>query len=170
MALGYSALYDNTGASNTAAGTNALRNNTTGTQNGALGLDALFSEQDGVEQRGAGRQRPAARHRFLQHGVGVGAGVNLTTGSGDVDIASPGVAKESKTIRIGAAGSQTAAYVAGVYGTAVSGTTKTVIISSSGRLGTAKAPAAGALVQADTAGLRAKVARQAASCRPRGSA
>jgi len=71
---------------------------------------------------------------------GYHAGFNLTTGSNNIDIGSPGVAAESGVIRIGTitgtTSTQSAAYIAGVYGvkTATAGTA--VFIDSSGQLGT----------------------------------
>jgi len=64
----------------------------------------------------------------------------LTTGSNNIDIGSPGVAAESGVIRIGTVtgttSTQSAAYIAGIYGikTATAGTA--VFIDSSGQLGT----------------------------------
>jgi hypothetical protein len=66
--------------------------------------------------------------------IGAGAGANLTTGSNNIDIAHPGVAGESATIRIGST-NQTRAFLRGVYGNSLSG--QTVVVNSNGRLGTA---------------------------------
>jgi hypothetical protein len=71
---------------------------------------------------------------------GYHAGYNLTTGSNNIDIGSPGVKAESGVIRIGTitgtTSTQSAAYIAGIYGikTATAGTA--VFIDSSGQLGT----------------------------------
>jgi hypothetical protein len=73
--------------------------------------------------------------------VGNSAGLNLSTGSNNVDIANKGVAADADKIRIGTQGTQTAAYLAGVYGVTPSGTTKTVVINSSGQLGSTTTPA-----------------------------
>jgi hypothetical protein len=73
--------------------------------------------------------------------VGNSAGLNLTTGSNNVDIANKGVAADADKIRIGTQGTQTAAYLAGVYGITPSGTTQTVVINSSGQLGSTTTPA-----------------------------
>ena len=51
-------------------------------------------------------------------------------------IANSGVAADAGAIRIGTNGNQTAAYLAGVYGKAVSGTTRAVIVNAGGKLGT----------------------------------
>jgi hypothetical protein len=60
----------------------------------------------------------------------------LTTGSGNVDIASGGVAGESGAIRIGTDGAQNRTFVAGVSGTSVPGGVP-VLVNASGKLGTA---------------------------------
>jgi hypothetical protein len=65
--------------------------------------------------------------------LGVAAGYNLTTGDNNIDIGNAGVAAEANTIRIGTQGTQTATYIAGISGTAVTG--DTVIVNSSGQLG-----------------------------------
>jgi len=59
------------------------------------------------------------------------AGYYLTTGSNNIDIGNRGAAAEGNTIRIGAA--QTATYIAGIYGTPVTGSP--VYVSSTGQLG-----------------------------------
>jgi endosialidase-like protein len=82
-----------------ASGWEALQNNTTGSNNIAVGLQG---------------------------------GLHLTTGSNNIDIGSTGVAAESDTIRIGAA-TQKATFIAGIFGTAVTGSA--VVVSSTGKLG-----------------------------------
>jgi hypothetical protein len=66
------------------------------------------------------------------------SGVNCTSSeSNNIYIQNPGAASENNTIRIGTQGSgnaqQNACYIAGIYGTAVSGSP--VYINSSGQLG-----------------------------------
>jgi len=51
--------------------------------------------------------------------LGVNAGVNLTTGNFNIDIAARGVAGESRRIRIGTAGTQTATFIVGIRGATV---------------------------------------------------
>ena len=119
-ATGSSALYNNTtGNLNTASGQAALYNNTTGSQNTASGEGALFSNETGSSNIALGFQ----------------AGFNLTTGDNNIDIGNGGVAAEANTIRIGTVGTQTNAYIAGIYQTTV---TKgvSVVIDSTGHLGT----------------------------------
>src|SRR5262249_25109397 len=79
--------------------------------------------------------------------IGHSAGTSLTTGTNNIDIGNFGVAAEANTIRIG--NSQTSAFIAGISGTTLSGTTLPVVINSSGQLGagasTAVGPAGGDL-------------------------
>jgi len=65
--------------------------------------------------------------------VGAAAGLGLTTGDGNINIGSQGVAGESGKIRIG--GSQTGTYIAGISGVTVAGGVS-VIIDTGGHLGT----------------------------------
>ena len=53
--------------------------------------------------------------------LGYEAGENLTTGSNNMDIGNLGVAAESNTIRIGTQGTQTATFIAGIFGSSVTG-------------------------------------------------
>src|SRR5205085_4063246 len=69
--------------------------------------------------------------------LGSGAGSSLTIGSHNVDLANAGVAGESGAIRIGTAGTQTAAFLAGISGTSIPGPTQPVVVNASGQLGTA---------------------------------
>ncbi|MGH8475646.1 MAG: tail fiber domain-containing protein, partial [Methylococcales bacterium] len=92
---------------------------TTGSQNTANGVNALFNNTTGA----------------TNIGLGLAAGLNLTTGSNNIEIGHAGVAGESGKIRIGTAGTQTAAFIAGIRGATVpSGVT--VIAGASGQLGT----------------------------------
>ena len=67
------------------------------------------------------------------------AGHNLTTGSNNIDILNQGVAGESQTIRIGQQGNQKTTFIAGIFGTTVSGSS--VVVNSNGRLGVASSSA-----------------------------
>ena len=116
-ALGFGALYSNNGADNTATGYDALYANTSGTDNTADGLHALANNTIGSSNIAEGWH----------------AGYNLTTGSNNIDIGNVGVAAESGAIRIGTTGTQTKTYIAGIYGTSVSGSA--VVVSSTGQLG-----------------------------------
>jgi hypothetical protein len=116
-ASGYGALYYNNGGSNTASGYQALYANVSGNDNTANGMHALASNTTGSSNVA----------------VGWHAGYNLTTGSNNVDMSNVGVAAESGVIRIGTTGTQTKAFIAGIYGTSVSGSA--VVVNSSGQLG-----------------------------------
>src|SRR5439155_631965 len=121
-AIGDGALFANTADDNTAVGRSALSNNTSGSGNTAEGVAALA-----LNTTGAGNTA-----------IGAGAGENLTIGDSNIDIANPGVAGESATIRIGS-GNQTSTFIAGINGTAVTGTG--VVVSASDQLGVATSSA-----------------------------
>jgi trimeric autotransporter adhesin len=133
-AFGYDALYSNTGGGeNTASGYQALYANT-GSFNSADGASALYANTSGMYNTAVGSDALNA-NRTGSYNVAVGqyAGSNLTTGSYNIDIGNDGVAGESSTIRIGAAGSQTAIFVAGILSTHFIGSP--VLVTSSGQLG-----------------------------------
>jgi endosialidase-like protein len=112
---------NNTGAFNTASGFVALLKNNGGSGNTAIGVSALFNNTIGFENIA----------------VGHAAGVNLTTGDSNIDIGNPGVAGDSETIRIGAAGTHTQAFLAGVRGVTTGvNDAVAVMIDSAGQLGT----------------------------------
>ena len=155
-AVGALALWSNTtGDLNTAIGDNALVSNTVGFQNTAVGASALVSNTTGnaniaigslalyVNSTGGGNT--AVGHSALfdnQSGIvnialGFAAGTR-TTGSNNIVIGNIGVEGESNTIRIGGDvfgyGPQTAAFIAGISGTAVVG--DAVVVDGNGQLGT----------------------------------
>jgi hypothetical protein len=156
VATGLSALRHNTlGNGNTATGSFALQNNTTGTDNTATGDVALlsnttadFNTATGVGallNNTTGASNTASGFQALFHNttgnnnvaMGFNAGLNLTTGSNNIDIGAnvTGATGEANTIRLGKQGTQKATLVAGIFGTAVSGTT--VVVNSNGKLGVA---------------------------------
>jgi hypothetical protein len=123
-AIGERALLNNTtGGNNTANGVNALQLNTTGDNNAANGVSALYHNTTGISNIALGFQ----------------AGFNLTTGSHNIDIGNIGIAGESNRIRIGTVGAQTAAFIAGIHGVAVTGAG--VVVNSNGQLGVAPSSA-----------------------------
>jgi trimeric autotransporter adhesin len=134
-ANGDTALHSNaTGSNNTATGGNALSNNTTGGANTANGFQALLNNANGGNNTAIGGG--ALFHNTtgsVNVAVGDFAGGNLTTGDANIDILNPGVAAESNTIRIGV--TQTRTFIAGIFGTNVSGST--VVVNSAGQLGVA---------------------------------
>ena len=62
-------------------------------------------------------------------------GGNLTIGDSNIDIGNAGVAAEANTIRVGTQGNQRRAFIAGISGTAVTGSP--VVVNASGQLGVA---------------------------------
>ena len=81
--------------------------------------------------------KPGIKRRNIA--LGDSAGINLTTGSNNIDIGNKGVAGESKTIRIGTSVTQTKTFIAGISGVAVTGSQ--VLVNSNGKLGVASSSA-----------------------------
>ena len=153
-ANGFAALNSNTiGERNTATGRAALTFNTTGNNNTADGHDALFNNDSGIRNEATGSfalffnttgNDNAAVGFFALYnnttgnsniGLGNFAGSNLTTGDQNIDIGNVGVGAETNTIRIGTEGTQTNAYLAGVYQTNIA-KGLVVKVDSDGHLGT----------------------------------
>ena len=136
---GYFALVDNTsGSNNVAAGWGSLYKNTSGGGNTALGVQALINLTGGSNNVAigydAGTNVSGGSGNIL---IGYGSGDGLmTTDSNNIDIANVGVAGDPGVIRIGTAGTQTAAYMAGVTGVTPSGSLAPVLINANGQLGT----------------------------------
>ena len=154
--VGVSSLTANTtGYSNSADGARALLTNTTGNRNAAFGSDALRFSLSGHVNSAFGsdalRANTAGGYNSAFGGgalfssttgnfnvaVGYHAGVNQTTGSNNIYLANAGVAAESGQIKIGTAGTHTAAFVAGIRGVTTSiANAIPVLIDGSGQLGT----------------------------------
>ncbi len=150
-ANGYKALYHNTtgsantanggnallstttGGGNTATGVGALSSNTGGSFDTAYGFNALFTGASGGFNTAIGALALEANTGFGNIALGISAGDNLTTGDNNIDIGNEGVAAESDTIRIGTG--QSATFIAGISGVAISG--PAVVVNSSGQLGVA---------------------------------
>ena len=134
-AIGFNTLFSNTtGSSNTAIGVYSLANNTNGSFNTAYGQFALQSNGTGTDNMAVGYNALFNNTTGNSNvAVGASAGINLTTGSANIDLGNPGVAGESKTVRIGTAGTQTATFIAGITGTPVTGVA--VGITADGQLG-----------------------------------
>ena len=138
-ANGYQALYSNTnGSFNIASGWQTLSSNTSGSFNTALG---------GLAINTTGYQNTAIGWNALLNSstgsgntaLGSGAGGNLFDGDNNIYVGNPGVNPESGTVRIGTAGTHTATFIAGISGTAVTGTA--VVVSGTGQLGVAASSA-----------------------------
>jgi Chaperone of endosialidase len=133
-ATGWRALFSNTtGNQNTATGSQALDQNTTGFSNTANGGGALETNTDGVRNTAIGFFALGLNTSSYNIALGFHAGRQLTTGDNNIDIGNVGVAAEADTIRIGA--SQTATYIAGIFGATVPNGV-TVIVDPTGHLGT----------------------------------
>jgi hypothetical protein len=134
-ASGYESLYFNTGGNyNNASGYFALHDNTTGAQNSASGVQALYGNHTGNYNTASGTDALYSNTTGSTNiAEGYKAGYNLTTGSNNIDIGNLGVAAESGTIRMGTTSTQTKTFIAGIYGTSVTGST--VVVSSTGQLG-----------------------------------
>ena len=136
-AIGNNALYSNTtGRFNTATGNDAILDNTTGWYNTATGSGALVYNTTGQFNTAIGSVALNS-NTTGSHNVALEfkADVNLTSGSRNIDIANPGVAGESSTIRIGRVGDQSATFIAGISGATVP-TRVAVIVDRTGHLGT----------------------------------
>ena len=117
-ATGYEALYSIiSGNDNTASGDQALYSDTTGGNNTASGYEALYGNTSGSNNIAEGWR----------------AGYDLTTGSSNIDIGNPGAAGDNAKIKIGVQGTQTATYIAGIYGHSLTGSE--VVVTSKGELG-----------------------------------
>ena len=139
-AYGALALFSNTtGFNDTASGLGALQNNTTGVSNTAYGVTALYFNTIGNSNTAYGDN--ALQNNTTGYNnvaVGFDAGTFLTTGNNNIDIGNNGVAADSGTIRIGAVGSQTNAYFAGIKANLTSDpSARPVVVDTvTGQLGT----------------------------------
>lgn len=136
---------------NTAEGTNALFNLTTGANNTALGFEALFHTTSGGQNTGVGsfagffndtgNFNTALGWRALYNNksgssniaIGYNAGQNVVSLSNNIEIGNQGTAGDFNTIRIGTEGTHKFTFIAGISGVFVSGST--VCVSSEGELG-----------------------------------
>jgi trimeric autotransporter adhesin len=130
----FSLFSNTTGGYNTANGGHALYSNTTGFFNTAGGVFALYNNTAGGENTADG-YAALYNNTTGNNNIGLGyfAGSNIRTGFNNIEIGGSGSRDESNTIRIGIQGTHTATYIAGIYGTGVSGAT--VEVTSGGRLG-----------------------------------
>jgi trimeric autotransporter adhesin len=124
------------GRNNTAEGLQALNNNTMGINNAGVGVNALFSNTTGNLNVGLGVNSLLRNTTGSSNiALGVNAGGNLTIGNSNIDIGNAGVAAEGNTTRVGTQGTQRRAFIAGISGTAVTGSP--VVVNASGQLGVA---------------------------------
>jgi hypothetical protein len=136
-AEGTQALSNNTtGNANTAIGVGALYKNTTGTGNTATGMAALGSNTTGFSNTAIGARALLSATGNYNVALGDSAGESLTTGDNNIDIGYNvlGVKGESNIIRIGNA-DIIATYISGISRQTVVGGAA-VFVDSSGKLGT----------------------------------
>jgi hypothetical protein len=141
-----------TGSGNVAVGEEALLVNQTGFGNVAIGYAAGFSITGGdniaigdramANLNGAGRENVAVGESALSYcggsrniAIGTVAGLQITTGSHNIDIGNQGQSDDARTIRIGNYETQRAAYMAGIAGVPVPLGLE-VIVDRFGHLGT----------------------------------
>jgi hypothetical protein len=141
-----------TGSSNTAFGAEALFLNTSGDGNTAVGWFAnsqdngSYNTASGYLALGGGPKSATSSDNTAigayalevtdgnnNTALGYQAGINLTTGSNNIEIGHSGVAADSGIIRIGTAGTHTKVFVAGIEGSQITGAA--VYVNSNGRLG-----------------------------------
>ena len=137
-ASGLGALFNNTtGGINTASGQNALRSNISGVSNTAIGVNALRDNKTGSSNTATGRNALEKNTTgFNNIALGFDAGRNVTTGNNNIYIGNSGVASDTTTIKIGAAGLQNKTFIAGISGVNSSAAAIPVLIDSNGQLGT----------------------------------
>jgi hypothetical protein len=134
--------FNTTGSDNTASGLIALQSNTSGAENTALGAFALATNSTGknntVEGSGALANSTTGSNNVA---VGFDAGLNLKSGGNNIIIGAnvPGTASDANTIRIGKQGTQKNTFIAGIFGSAVTGST--IVVNSTGKLGVATSSA-----------------------------
>lgn len=138
-ATGALAMYENSsGIANTADGYGALRSAASGTSyNTAVGHEALYSNHGGSNTALGAEALYANVSGSSNIAVGIGAGINLTTGSHNIYLDNSGTSSESGFIRIGTSGTQTRAFIAGIRGVTTVGSAIPVLIDTNGQLGTA---------------------------------
>jgi hypothetical protein len=136
-ANGFQALgYGYYGNYNTASGAYALWN-ASGSGNTAVGYGVLQASSDGEYNTAVGYFAGANSKGSNNTAVGYLAGFNLISGSNDIDIGNEGVGNDNGVIRIGTAGTQVSAFIAGIYGETTSAKNAVpVLIDSNGNLGT----------------------------------
>ena len=132
--------HNTTGSVNLFAGWNTGANNTTGGENTAVGSRAGFSNGTGAQNTffgsGAGANNSSGNlNTYLGYGADC---VSCGTGSNNIYLGAHSgnsASAESNTLRVGQAGTLTAAYIGGIYGIN-SPASVPVFVNSNGQLGT----------------------------------
>jgi hypothetical protein len=136
IAIGYNTLHlVKEGSANVALGSLALRN-AQSTGNTATGSTALYSDTGG-EGNVADGSLGLFGNTTGEYNLALGtfAGFNNTSGSNNIDISNEGTSTDNATTRIGTDGTQTRAFMAGIYGVALTGSVCAVEINTEGQLG-----------------------------------
>jgi hypothetical protein len=134
-ASGYQALLNNTsGAGNTAFGSQAMLNNQGAGLNTAMGVSALASNISGYGNTAVGASALSNNTGNYNVAVGEFAGNTLTTGDNNIMIGNSGVSGENGSIRIGSGQART--FIAGIRGVTAGVDAVSVVIDSTGQLGT----------------------------------
>ncbi|HYB23709.1 MAG TPA: hypothetical protein VED41_07920 [Solirubrobacteraceae bacterium] len=125
VALSHGALQDNTsGDNNIGLSSGAVGHNKTGIYNIGIGYGSLGANVEGGYNLAIGNDPGATR--------GSGA---FVVGSDNIDVSNAGESADNGTTRIGTEGTQTRAFVAGIYGKTIPGPTCKVLVNSAGQLG-----------------------------------
>lgn len=150
-ALGDAALAENTtGRSNTAGGAGALNGNTTGRQNTALGRASMSNTTTGSFNTAVGEGSLNQNTVGVSNvALGMNAGLTPTQGSWNIFLGASvtGGSGDVNTIRLGlpynitTGAGQNQTFIAGIFGTQLSGDVRVVVIDQNGRLGTSAARA-----------------------------
>ncbi len=155
-ALGTQVLQHSSGDDNTGVGFIALEQNKTGYDNTAIGSYAMYGNAVGVGNTACGRSALSATvggnyntavgeyslfNSTGDHNIAVGteAGYFITGGNNNIDIGNGGVPEDDSIIRFGVQDTQLSTFIAGIYGSPVTGSS--VIVNAAGKLGVAASSA-----------------------------
>ena len=130
----------NVGSHNSAFGTAALTNVTSGTDNTTVGYNTLTSTtgNNNVAVGAGALSNGALTSGSSNTALGFSAGNALTTSDSDnILINHAGVAGDNDRIRIGTLGTQTTAFIQGISGVNIGATGDIVLTNAAGQLGTA---------------------------------
>jgi len=133
-AFGWNAANDSQGNYNTAVGAGALAGSSAaaGANNTAVGYGALQYSNAATNNTAFGFNALWAIAGSYNIALGTLAGSSLTSGNYNIMIGNAGTSSDTNIIRIGTQGTQTAAFMAGVYNNNTGG--NYVYVSSSGQL------------------------------------
>jgi trimeric autotransporter adhesin len=137
-ATGYNSLQNTTGSFNTATGSRALGSNTAGSSNTAVGFSALSGNLGGLDNTAIGTSALSSiTAGNFNIAIGDGAEESLSFGDNNINIGGQGgLPGDSGVIRLGYQGTQTATFIAGIYGAPDAGGLE-VFVNANGQLSTA---------------------------------